>query len=186
MRVLFVCTGNICRSPTAERLASLYAAQQDISDFQASSAGTRAVIGHPMHPDSARALQARGGDPAGFTARQITPRIALDADLVLTMTRAHRDAVLELAPRQLRRTFVLSEAAQLASDHRATTVVELAALRPRLPVQSVSDIPDPIGSGPEQHALMAEQIAEYLPPIIRLLAGSVTDRVDQGNADKDR
>ena len=46
MRVMFVCTGNICRFPTCERLAAAYAAaQNEIIDFTASSAGTRAVIG---------------------------------------------------------------------------------------------------------------------------------------------
>ena len=56
MHVLFVCTGNICRSPTAERLAVAYAARHGIADFTSSSAGTHAVIGHPIHPDAAAVL----------------------------------------------------------------------------------------------------------------------------------
>ena len=52
-----VCTGNICRSPTAERLAAAYAVQNGNPDITASSAGTRAVIGHPIHPDAAVVLE---------------------------------------------------------------------------------------------------------------------------------
>ncbi len=61
MHVLFVCTGNICRSPTAERLA---AGLSSMADLRASSAGTRAVIAHPMHPDAAQALMDLGGEVA--------------------------------------------------------------------------------------------------------------------------
>jgi protein-tyrosine phosphatase len=63
-----------------------------------------------------------------FTPRQLASR-ASDADLVLTMTRAHRDAVLECTPRRLHRTFTLREAARLVSECDARDVAELAALR---------------------------------------------------------
>jgi protein-tyrosine phosphatase len=65
-----------------------------------SSAGTRAVIGHPVHAKAARVLVELGGDPADFAARQLKPAIATEADLVLAMTREHRDAVLEITPRR--------------------------------------------------------------------------------------
>ena len=97
MHVLFVCTGNICRSPIAERLSKAYAARLGINDFTASSAGTRAVIGHGIHHDAEFALQNLGGEASNFTARQLKPKVAAAADLVLTMTRSHRDMVLELA-----------------------------------------------------------------------------------------
>jgi protein-tyrosine phosphatase len=71
------------------------------------------VVGYPVQPNAALVLEKLGGDASGFAARQLTSRIASDADLVLTMTRAHRDAVLELAPHRLHRTFTLREAARL-------------------------------------------------------------------------
>jgi protein-tyrosine phosphatase len=168
LHVLFVCTGNICRSPTAERLAAAYAGRLQVPDFRASSAGTRALIAHPIQCEAAVVLENLGGDTSNFTARQLTSQIASDADLVLTMTRAHRDTVLELAPRQLHRTFTLSEAARLASEFSPRSVADLAALRPQLAGQKLADIPDPIGQSAEVFATVGSQIADLLPPILEL------------------
>ena len=98
----------------------------------------------------------------------LTSTIASKADLVLTMTRAHRDAVLELAPRQLHRTFTLSEAARLASECSARNIADLAALRPHLAAHELPDIPDPIGQSTEFFAMVGSQIADLLPPILEL------------------
>jgi low molecular weight protein-tyrosine phosphatase len=126
------------------------------------------VIAHPIHDEAARVLETLGGDVSDFAARQLTSKIASDADLVLTMTRAHRDAVLELAPRQLHRTFTLSEAARLVSEHNARNVADLVALRPRLAADELMDIPDPIGQSREIFAMIGSQIAEILPPVLEL------------------
>jgi protein-tyrosine phosphatase len=140
----------------------------NVPNFRASSAGTRAVIAHPIHHEAALVLGELGGDASGFAARQLTPKLASDADLVLTMTRAHRDAVLAHAPRQLHRTFTLSEAARLASDYNARNVADLAALRPQLTTDELVDIPDPIGRSRETFAVIGSQIADLLPPILEL------------------
>ena len=168
MHILFVCTGNICRSPTGERLASAYATEHGMPELLASSAGTRAVIGHPVHRDAAVVLDSLGGDASGFAARQLTAKIASTADLIIAMTTAHRDIVLETAPRQLRRTFTLSEASRLASMDDAETLEDLAGLRPRLSTKDKPDVPDPIGQSPEVFASVGAQIAELLPPIMEL------------------
>ncbi|WP_431235697.1 low molecular weight phosphatase family protein [Mycolicibacterium psychrotolerans] len=166
--MLFVCTGNICRSPIAERLAVAYADQAQIPNFGASSAGIRAVVAHPIHRDAATTLEALGGDASNFAARQVKPNVLSGADLILTMTTAHRDAALEIAPQKLHRTFTLSEAARLASAHGATTVADLPVLRPQLTPQELFDIPDPIGQDPEVFASVGAQIAGLLPPILEL------------------
>jgi protein-tyrosine phosphatase len=140
----------------------------NVPNFRASSAGTRAVIAHPIHHEAARVLKELGGDVSGFAARQLTSKIASDADLVLTMTRAHRDAVLELAPRQLRKTFTLSEAARLASDYGARNVADLAALRPQLVAHDVMDLPDPIGRSSDVFTTTGSQIADLLAPLLEL------------------
>jgi len=126
------------------------------------------VVAQPIHRDAVLVLEQLGGDIAGFAARQLTSRIASDADLVLTMTRAHRDTVLELAPRQLHRTFTLSEAARLATEFSARSVADLAALRPQLAGHELADIPDPIGQSPEFFAMVGTQIADLLVPILEL------------------
>ncbi|MGY4867390.1 arsenate reductase/protein-tyrosine-phosphatase family protein [Mycolicibacterium elephantis] len=168
LRLLFICTGNICRSPIAERLAAAYGAQLQIRDLQTASAGTHAVVGYPIQSDAASVLEQLGGDSSNFAARRLTPRIASDADLILTMTRAHLHAVLKLAPRQLNKTFTLSGAAKLVSEFQARTVNDLAALRPQLRTSGLLDIPDPMGRAADFHAMIGSQIAELLLPILSL------------------
>ena len=168
VHIIFVCTGNICRSPTAERLAIAYAGEHGIPDFTASSAGTRAVIGRPIHKDAAVVLEKLRGDASRFAARQLTSKVASSADLIVTMTRDHRDIVLEAAPRQIQRTFTLTEAARLASLDEVETLADLAALRSRLGASEILDIPDPIGQSAEVFAAVGAQIADLLPPILEV------------------
>lgn len=168
LHILFVCTGNICRSPTAERLAVTYAEQFGIEGIAVSSAGVRAVIGHPIHATAALVLQSLGGDATDFAARQLTPRVAVGADLVLTMTAAHRDAVLERAPALLHRTFTMSEAARLAADMRVKTVRDLSVLRSHIPRRELEDIADPIGQDVAVYERIGTQIADMLVPVLDL------------------
>lgn len=84
------------------------------------------------------------------------------------MARTHRDAVLEIAPAQLRRTFTLHEAARLVLDYAAENIADLATLRPRLAAHEVPDIADPIGQSAAFHATVATEIAELLPPVLEL------------------
>lgn len=126
------------------------------------------MIGHPMYRNAADVLEKLGGTASNFAARQLTTRMASDADLILAMSRSHRDAVLELAPRQLHRTFTLHEAAHLAADANALSIADLAALRPRIAPHFLPDIPDPIGQSEDVFARIGSQIAELLPPIVEL------------------
>jgi protein-tyrosine phosphatase len=178
MRILFVCTGNVCRSPMAERLAIAYGAQRHFQHLDVSSAGTRALIGYPIEPRAARSLEKLGGDTSNFASRKLTPTIAADADLVLCMTKAHRDDVLELAPHQLHRTFTLREAARLALEGKARNVADLAEFRPRFAVRGQSDIPDPMGRDEEFFARVGVQIADLLPPVLELCRASSASGVD--------
>ncbi len=166
MRVLFVCTGNICRSPTAERLAVAFAEEGGF-ELTSSSAGTQGLSGHAMDPTAALVLTQLGGDPDGFAARRLTPTIAADADLVLTMTAAHRDAVLALAPRQMRRTFTLLEAAGLITASGAQSVTSLADARAVHHVDTL-DIGDPYRREASEYELAGEMIADALPAVLRL------------------
>jgi protein-tyrosine phosphatase len=126
------------------------------------------MTGYPIQPFAARAIEQLGGDASNFAARQLKPTIAASADLVLTMTRAHRDDVLKLAPEQLRRTFTLREAARLASECGARNVSDLAEFRPRLHADEQSDMPDPIGQDDAFFAMIGAKIADLLPPVLEL------------------
>ncbi|WP_068154499.1 protein tyrosine phosphatase [Rhodococcus phenolicus] len=169
MRVLFVCTGNICRSPTAELLTAAYAAESGRADLTAHSAGTRALVGHGMEPTAAEVLQQLGGDPVGFAARRLTPNIAEDADLVLTMSRRHRSAVITAAPRMMRVTFTLREAARVQQASGASTVAELTAARVQNTAPGPDDITDPMGRDEETFATVGTEIADLLFPLLSRL-----------------
>ena len=147
LRVLVVCTGNICRSPAVERLlaAGLGAAYQGrdaagglAPAIEVGSAGTGALVGHPMADEMAALVRDLGVDPDGFQARQLAPGMVAQADLVLALTRRHRSAVVELVPAAVRRTFTLRELARLVQDvdpaslpgANATTADRLRALVP--------------------------------------------------------
>ncbi len=152
----------------AERLASAYGVSLGIRDLRTGSAGTRAVVDHPIHNEAAVVIRCLGGDASNFEARRLTPRIASDADLILTMTAAHRDIVLELAPQLFGRTFTLAEAALIASRPDAQSIGDLRKLRPHLQKQRLRDVPDPIGQSSEIFSSVGAQIAEYLLPILEL------------------
>lgn len=97
----------------AERLLQAGLDQVVPGGFQVSSAGTRALVGEPMQPISADIVRTFGGDPEGFAARQLTPRILRGVDLVLTMTSGHRGEVLQLDASLLKRTFTIREFARM-------------------------------------------------------------------------
>jgi protein-tyrosine-phosphatase len=95
--ILLVCTGNICRSAMAERLGRAFIAQvlgAHADQVRIVSAGTRAVVGSVMHPDSALVLRGFGAEAGDFRARHLVDGMVAGADLTLTMTRAHRRDVL--------------------------------------------------------------------------------------------
>ena len=130
VRILTVCTGNICRSPYAQL------ALQDALDevrpgaFEVSSAGTGALVGHPVDPGSGSILQARGIDPTDFEARQLSERMVAEIDIVLPLEVSHRKAVLSYSPRHLKRAFTLKEFARLldSADAREPWTQRLAGL----------------------------------------------------------
>ncbi len=179
MHLVFVCTGNICRSPTAERLTRAFAEQHGLARLTATSAGTRAVVGYGMEPTAAEVLRRMGGNPKDFRARQLSPALVDDADLVLTMTTRHRDKVLTENPRALRRTFTLLEAARLlAIPVAAETVVHrLAQARgQQMRGERLDDIADPIGREYATFKDISAQVAEALRPLLHALREDPTLR----------
>ena len=91
-RLLFVCTGNTCRSPLA--VVALRAELKDDADLvELGSAGTAAIAGQPASEGAQRVVAVDGLDLAGHRSRPLTPELARSADLVLVMGAAHRAAV---------------------------------------------------------------------------------------------
>jgi protein-tyrosine phosphatase len=110
--ILVVCTGNICRSPVAERLLR---AQSEALGLPVvvHSAGTRSMVGHDMTPEAAHLAQHYGADPVDHRSKQLTEQQIADADLILTATREHRSKVVSLQPRAARYTYTLNQFARL-------------------------------------------------------------------------
>ncbi|MGO1972070.1 MAG: low molecular weight protein-tyrosine-phosphatase [Propionibacteriaceae bacterium] len=112
--VIFVCWGNICRSPMAERVARKAAADQGLRGVEFTSAGTSTEeIGNPVDARAARLLTARGYDATDHRAHQITADELAGADLVVVMEELHRSKLESLArsagiPQALDRVELLS------------------------------------------------------------------------------
>lgn len=135
-RILTVCTGNVCRSPLAEQLLSQQL--RDVPGINISSAGTHALIGHPMPElaqENARSLGIE--NPELHRSQSMTAELLDPSDLILAMSREHRRAIVELSPRVLRKVFTVREFARLAertteSDLKAELGVNTATPLERL------------------------------------------------------
>jgi protein-tyrosine phosphatase len=125
--ILVVCTGNICRSPVAERLIRAQCEALGLP-VAVHSAGTQSMVGHDMTPEAAHLAEHYEADPVGHHSKQLTEQQITDADLVLTATREHRSKVVSLHPRAARYTFTLNQFARLlpaAAESISTSSVEL-------------------------------------------------------------
>ena len=105
-RILIVCVGNICRSPTAEVVF------RDVlgrSDIEVSSAGLQALVDRPTDSIAAELLRERGLDPDAHRARQLTSDLLAASDLVLVMERAHQARIAREHPQASGKTLLLGK-----------------------------------------------------------------------------
>lgn len=190
-RILHVCTGNICRSPMAERLTRAgleHRLGADAGRFVVESAGTWGHSGAPMEPYALTTLSAHGVDGADFRARELLAEHVAAADLVVAATREHRAAAVVLHPRAASRTFTLRELARLvaavdpaqltASDpvERARELVTAAAGKRGLVPPATprdDDLADPY-QGPESgFAVCGDLVRASLQRPLDLIAAAV-------------
>ncbi|MCQ4122067.1 arsenate reductase/protein-tyrosine-phosphatase family protein [Rhodococcus tibetensis] len=169
MHVLFVCSGNVCRSPIAERLTHAYAVDRGVPHLTAESAGVRALVGFPIEPIAASVVQGLGANADGFTARRLRPEMIKRADLVLTMTEQIRDRSMELVLGTSHCTFTLREAHRIASDTGARTVAELAVARRDFGPVENPNISDPVGLSEAAFTQVGDQIATSLISLLDVL-----------------
>ncbi|HMI47431.1 MAG TPA: low molecular weight protein arginine phosphatase [Gemmatimonadaceae bacterium] len=99
MNILFVCSGNTCRSPMAEALARKIAKRRGIEDLNVSSAGTNAWDNIPATDEALLVGMERDIDLTGHRARKLSPAIVSEADLIFVMTPGHLEQVKQLGGR---------------------------------------------------------------------------------------
>lgn len=92
-RVLFVCTGNTCRSPMAEALARRELARRGWAQVEVASAGVAAAAESRASPGALRAAARQGLDLGSHASRPLTRELVAGADLVLVMSPSHLWAV---------------------------------------------------------------------------------------------
>lgn len=105
-RILMVCVGNVCRSPTAEVILRSLCRDGSIV---VESAGLGALAGRPIDPLADAVLAEHGLSGAGHVARQVTPALIDTADLILVMEAPQLGAIRALAPCATDRTFLLGK-----------------------------------------------------------------------------
>ena len=136
--VLFVCTGNTCRSPMAEAWFNHRAAELGLSGFRAVSAGLCAAPGAPASPQAREVMREAGVALDDFHSRPLTGAMLAAAELVVAMTDGHRRKILAAAPELRDRCFRLADFAgstDIADPYGGTTEVYrqcFAAMRPAL------------------------------------------------------
>jgi protein-tyrosine-phosphatase len=144
--VIFVCTGNTCRSPMAEAL--LRKATEGRTDFQVGSAGLAARAGTPANPETAAILKKKGVELKGFSSRVLTDSLLKTATHVFAMTRGHLDAMERKFPEHSDKFYLVGEFADIPGHGVG------------------NDVPDPIGMGRRAYEEVAETFNLAIPTIV--------------------
>lgn len=146
-RVDFVCWGNICRSPMAERVARKRFEEAGLDVTTSSSGISSEELGNGMDRRAARVLTAHGYDASAHRAHQITRDDIAQADLIVAMEDIHVD--------RIRLT---------ASGDDTEHVVLLSSFDPELPVGQ--GVPDPWYGGPEGFEQTLAMIESAMPGVV--------------------
>jgi RpiB/LacA/LacB family sugar-phosphate isomerase len=151
--ILFVCTGNVCRSPMAEGL--FRHTTKGRGDYEVFSAGVGAIDGLPPSENAVRALRELGIDISHQRSRMLTADLVRRADYIFGMTHSHVDAIMLLYPQAAEKTFLLRE-----FDETLDTFE--------------NDISDPIGGSFEVYQNCRDQIEQGIASMLRFIEQTST------------
>jgi glycine hydroxymethyltransferase len=143
--VLFVCTGNICRSPIAEGFFCRLLGNR--REIEVASAGVHAVRGQPPSLYAVQVCEEEGVDISGLRSQPLTAALVDRATHIFAMTGAHLEIIHTLFPQGAEKSFLLRE-----FEEPGTTVWR--------------DVPDPIGLGRDVYDLCAKTIKNALPSVL--------------------
>lgn len=157
--ILFVCTGNTCRSIMAEALFKdmLGKKKDKFRNIKVISAGTCAWEGDGASPQAVEVLREKGIDITDHSSTPLTPKLIKDSDLILTMTLNHKQAVLYMRPEAKEKTYTLKEYALDYSNEKLQNI-EFEEIN--------YDIKDPYGQSVNVYRESAEEIEKYLKILI--------------------
>ncbi len=153
-RVLFVCTGNTCRSPMAEHLLRHHL--QDMADrgIEVQSAGVAAVPGMSAASQAIEVLKEKGISME-HTSRPLTEELVEWADLILTMTGSHKQLVLSQFPKSVDKVYILKEYIIKADGTGSDEVNKKME-------EGNPDISDPFGGDVEVYRRSAEELEKAI------------------------
>ena len=170
-RVLFVCTGNTCRSPLAEAVARRGLAARGWTHVEVASAGVATMDGLPASEGAQRVAEERGLDLSGHRSTRLTGRGVAAADLILTMSSGHLARVEELGGKD--RAHLLTAFARESGGNTDPGPDEIP--RGERAAPSGAGVPDPFGGSDEVYretlAVLEELVDATLRRLERRLAG---------------
>ena len=172
-QLLLVCHANMLRSTSAELLTRTLGTEA--SEWRAVSAGTHAVVGSGTDEAASQALSARGIDPSGHRAQQLTPHLIRQADLALTFGAGRRTWVLRQQPGMTGRVLTIRRtAALLASRPRHTDPFDHLSSDTQ-PYRGADSFRDPVDTGTVAVARAVGEIEELLRIMLPAIGASPPD-----------
>lgn len=158
-RILFVCTGNTCRSPMAEGLCRSFLGHFRLQrEVEVASAGLSALDGGPASREAVALMGEKGIDLSGHQTAGLTAAKVQWADLILTMEEQHRRRLLERFPEAAAKAFVLKEYVATPADGVAATGTGRKGA-------GSFDIPDPFGQSTEAYRRCARELASAVADV---------------------